>query len=404
MYTGSGTFDGRVYALNGLTGVQKWSFPTLDSTWYAPAVGVDGTVYALSYDRHIYAIEGATGSERWVFRTGGFGSMHPLIGADGTVYVAGDRLYALNGRTGAVKWSLDWVGLPLAIGPDGTLFIGGENLLALDPERREVKWSAPIVRASVAVGSDGVVYAASTRLYALEGATGQEKWSRAAAQSATNKIANHYVGYGSLALAPNGVLLVVEHVPYPTSLVRPRGKLVALESATGLHLWESVETSEITSTPAVGQDGVIYAGTASGVYYAFDGATGLIQWGLNAATNGGRLDMIVSSPNIGANGLVYFGGDGFQRGVRREGVRRWRSGLERLAQVPRQRPQHRQLGPGTGQSRPGVRRVGRPGGPGGVAPAGHRRRHGSRSAGERPDLLFAGRARGPDGGGRHRGR
>jgi len=69
----------------------------------SPAIGADGTVYVgswnyvSSYDWKLYAIDGATGTEKWSFTTGGMNSS-PAIGADGTVYVGSNdrKLYAFN--------------------------------------------------------------------------------------------------------------------------------------------------------------------------------------------------------------------------------------------------------------------------------------------------------------------
>ena len=64
----------------------------------SPAIGPDGTVYVGSWDNKLYAINGKSGVKLWEFKTGGRVYSSPAIGSDGTVYVgSGDkRLYAIK--------------------------------------------------------------------------------------------------------------------------------------------------------------------------------------------------------------------------------------------------------------------------------------------------------------------
>ncbi|HKS36752.1 MAG TPA: PQQ-binding-like beta-propeller repeat protein, partial [Verrucomicrobiae bacterium] len=54
---------------------------------------------------------------------------YPALAADGTLYVGSDKLYALDGDTGGLKWAFEasgHVGSP-NIGPDGTIYFGVSN-------------------------------------------------------------------------------------------------------------------------------------------------------------------------------------------------------------------------------------------------------------------------------------
>ena len=64
----------------------------------SPAIGSDGTVYVGSWDNKLYAINGKTGAKLWEFVTGGWVSSSPAIGSDGTVYVGSNdkKLYAIK--------------------------------------------------------------------------------------------------------------------------------------------------------------------------------------------------------------------------------------------------------------------------------------------------------------------
>ena len=63
----------------------------------SPAIGSDGTVYVGSWDKKLYAINGKTGVKLWEFETGGIVESSPAIGSDGTVYVGSKdkKLYAI---------------------------------------------------------------------------------------------------------------------------------------------------------------------------------------------------------------------------------------------------------------------------------------------------------------------
>jgi outer membrane protein assembly factor BamB len=64
----------------------------------SPAIGSDGTVYVGSWDNKLYAINGKSGVKLWEFETGEGVPSSPAIGSDGTVYVGShdDKLYAIK--------------------------------------------------------------------------------------------------------------------------------------------------------------------------------------------------------------------------------------------------------------------------------------------------------------------
>ena len=95
-----GSQDGKLYAINGKSGVKLWEFETGGRVHSSPAIGSDGTVYVGSGwpDKKLYAINGQSGVKLWEFETGGYVDSSPAIGSDGTVYVgSGDeKLYAIK--------------------------------------------------------------------------------------------------------------------------------------------------------------------------------------------------------------------------------------------------------------------------------------------------------------------
>jgi len=115
-------------------GTPIWEFETGDSDYgvrSSPAIGSDGTVYVGSYDNKLYAINGKSGVKLWEFETGGYVHSSPSIGSDGTVYVgSGLTLYAINGESGVKLWEFETKGdveSSPAIGSDGTVYVGSHD-------------------------------------------------------------------------------------------------------------------------------------------------------------------------------------------------------------------------------------------------------------------------------------
>ena len=95
----------------------------------SPALGADGIVYVGALDDKVYALDGKSGAKKWVFETGWFVFSSPSVGFDGTVYVGSydKKVYALDGKSGAKKWEFETEGgvySSPAIGSGGTHSVG----------------------------------------------------------------------------------------------------------------------------------------------------------------------------------------------------------------------------------------------------------------------------------------
>jgi len=79
-------------------GTVLWVLKTGDKVRSSPAIGSDGTVYVGSYDNKVYALDGKSGAKKWEFETGDYVWSSPAIGSDGTVYVGSydNKVYALK--------------------------------------------------------------------------------------------------------------------------------------------------------------------------------------------------------------------------------------------------------------------------------------------------------------------
>jgi outer membrane protein assembly factor BamB len=153
-----------------------WEFETGGGVDSSPAIGSDGTVYVGSWDKKLYAINGQSGVKLWEFETGGNVQSSPAIGSDGTVYLGSSfTLYAINGKSGVKLWEFEtgnMVSFP-AIGSDGTVYVGSNDnkLYAINGQSGVKLWEFETgdVYSSPAIGSDGTVYVGSkdNKLYAI---------------------------------------------------------------------------------------------------------------------------------------------------------------------------------------------------------------------------------------------
>lgn len=319
-------------ALHAAPGDLKWEFLTEGVVNSSPAIGADGTIYVGSDDGKLYALDGATGQKRWEFQTGAAVVSSPSIGDDGTVYVGSKDgiVYALNGVTGQKKWQFltdDWVESSPAVGADGTVYIGSHDgrVYALVGATGEKRWeflTGGPIRSSPAIGTEGTVYVASYDgyLHALDGTTGQEKWECKIGANLSSSLAigpdgTVYVGGGAV-YAVNGATGLVnwefsENDTYSSPVVGINGtlyvlgppKLLALDGITGQKKWEFVGGGGTgpSSCPALAADGTLYIWGSRNLY-AVNSANGQREW------DSPTVNAIWSSPSIGTNGAIYFGG------------------------------------------------------------------------------------------------
>lgn len=116
--------DGRARAVDAETGELRWAFPTAGIVKYPPTIA-DGRAFFGSGDGHVYCLEAATGRLLWRFRAapverhlmiyGAMSSTWPVntgvLVHEGVAYFAagivdhdGTYIYALDAKTGDLRW------------------------------------------------------------------------------------------------------------------------------------------------------------------------------------------------------------------------------------------------------------------------------------------------------------
>ena len=191
-----GSWDHRVYALDGRTGRLEWSFATGDRVKGGVALA-GGAVYAGSYDGYLYALDAQGGRLRWRAGGGSLGGLYatPSV-SNGRVFVSSTngRVYAFS-LSGTELWSVQtgsYVYSPAALA-GATAYVGSydHRLYAFSQATGGTRWmfdaGAPISGAPTVI--DGLVYFSTCgscssyesnprarRTFAVDAATGRLVW------------------------------------------------------------------------------------------------------------------------------------------------------------------------------------------------------------------------------------
>ncbi len=228
----------------------------------------------------------STGSAAIAWQTqlvGPYSSVRPAIGPDGTIYAIDvlGNLYAVT-PAGAIKWQLANAGdKGLAVGPDGTVYVGSEDAVkAFAPDGTAVWTFTQSPRAFIllglAVGPDGNVYGVATQGIGVFSLTpqGALRWATAETYDRPN-VSYGEIVFGTARGEPQLYFHANNHV-----------RAVTLSGAP-------VFTIAGGSQPAVSPlDGSVHVGDSA---YGSDGSL-LWQFGLSV---GGPVD-------VGPDGATYF--------------------------------------------------------------------------------------------------
>ena len=273
-----GSFNGRMHALDAVTGELRWSFAAGDVIRW-PAVVVQDTVYFGSKDHHVYALDAATGNLRWRYEVAGELWIGPVV-AGGLVYQGpGDpHLHALDAATGELRWR---------------------------HTRDAHRWSLPVI-------ADAVVYATANRDFsdayrrgtdlerirhhgyvsALDARTGRLLWEYRTAGDASGPIIVDGVVYVSAGDERSYLL----EDPPESGNPAMRGYVYALDAVTGDLVWQRRVVAAVSAGPGAPAvvDGTVYvrssdqfryndrrsppAGPINGQISAFDARTGETRW------------------------------------------------------------------------------------------------------------------------------
>lgn len=313
-------------ALDAASGAINWTIPlSRNEVRSTPAIAPDESIYFVVQVRdelgglvlrdELWKVS-PSGSVSWKYNINpnalgmDIGLSTPAIGVDGTVYVAGDRLYAIN-SDGTLRWTAfsstyeTMMNSPI-IGNDGTIYFVYHNipLTALSPSDGTIKWSCALgvndhCFASPAIGSNGDIIVAQhpSTLYAVT-SNGQIRWT-------FNLSSVGFTGYfrSSPSIDKDGTIYLGINMGSPTSAffaINNDGTLKWIFEPTDLPSDVPKDHFDIYSSPAIGEDSIVYFGQEFGRIYALKTKDGSVVSMVET-----KQGITWSSPAISKNGILY---------------------------------------------------------------------------------------------------
>lgn len=301
--------DMRVIALDASSGQLRWqtSLPQVAGVPYT-GMPIGGSVVAYqdliivaAWD--VYALDRRSGAVRWSFtQTDDYPGYNSLVVADGTVYSGGRDLYALDAATGALKYRRSLGEQPFRpVVIDTVIYVatrrevlpgvlGNGHVMALGAASGATIWSVAIddPRDSVRGGSVGPVSSTDSMIvvagmngvvYALDRATGQSRWTHTDTTSYE----------AGLAIVGNAVIVAGDD-----------GVVEGVSLFTGAPLWRTGPGSSVLERITVGDQVAL---VSVGALFAYDSA-GRQRWQSGGAGWGGP---VYGTAARLKNGLVYIG-------------------------------------------------------------------------------------------------
>jgi outer membrane protein assembly factor BamB len=172
--------NGRIFALEFKTGKKLWVYKT--KATLGPAAYADKTVFVGDSESRLYALDEVTGQERWKFKSSG-GAIHQPAVKNGVVYFSthDGSLHAVDAQSGLERWKSKEPKVATALALDEiNIYFGGEdfNLYALDITNGKIRWvyktkkecHSPVLAGGI------VCFTTGDSMLALGATTGAEKW------------------------------------------------------------------------------------------------------------------------------------------------------------------------------------------------------------------------------------
>lgn len=300
-----------------------WSFRAHASFFASPVIGTDGTLYLATSDGTLYALA-KNGTVNWTFQADEslFGT--PAIAPDGNI-LFGDlagNYYAVD-TGGKQKWIYKIsqgkerrIVSSAVVAPDGQSYFGAwsKQLYAIGADGKSI-WTVDFngfFSSAPALDSEGNVYIAvndssKLKVYKYKSASPERIWKFEETIQKENRVIS------SPAIDSGRQQLYI-------GVCSSSGVLFAIDLTTGKKGWSTSMDAGIISSPAIGQDGTIYAGCLDGKVYAFNPDNGTVKWSFKADGY-----FVLGSPSVDCNGIIYIGdSDGILYALSPEGKELWR--------------------------------------------------------------------------------
>ncbi|MBA2755040.1 MAG: PQQ-binding-like beta-propeller repeat protein, partial [Chloroflexia bacterium] len=277
------SFSGVLHAIDAALGEPIWQMQTTSAT--SPVV-VGDLVYVGASDGSLLAINGETGVIRWSATFAGFAVGTPAVAGQSVFVGGGSQMRAFDKDTGKLRWAYEAsadVSVTPTIAGNSVIFLTAATESARGPDDFSI--SVDEETGDINFDGDGaatIPVVTAGAVIALDANGGTLRWS-------FNFSASSYSL--STPAAADGIVYVGTH----------DGVVRALDSFTGLERWGFKAGNAIMSSPAI-SDGLIFVGSYDRQLYALKADTGVAAW--TFATGG----YVHSSPAV-VDGVVYVGSD-----------------------------------------------------------------------------------------------
>jgi outer membrane protein assembly factor BamB len=264
---------GAIYALDAATGAVRWKFDTIEKPWRYPRVaGGGGAWFPVSVDEEGRLYAGTANPAPWGGTPG-----RPNGGAFPGPARYTDSLLVLDARTGRLVWfdqvtphdvrDYDFQATPIlaTVDRDDLVFGAGKagRVIAWDREARARRWAV-----TVGLHRNDLGPLPAERVTVCPGLLGGVETPMAYADERLFVPVVDLCGWGSATTSQ------------PLTTLDPsrgRGRLVALDAATGRTLWERRLPSPDFGCATVAND-VVFTSTFDGTLYAFAVSDGRELW------------------------------------------------------------------------------------------------------------------------------
>lgn len=314
-----GSNDGRVYALNMVTGESEWTFETGGPVKSSPAV-YDGTVYIGSNDRSVYALDPSTGQKQWQFDTDGkVRSSANYVNpdwVDHSVVVIGSNdgsMYLLKGESGQMDYEVGTKGAivakPMIVphnNPNPWGYLAGVgNLVGESVGKYVTRRTVVQGDGSAEEHSGPVFFEFNTPLHTSQAAPADFFTSHEEFFGGDDGVMRkfddgpNYWNFetdGKLRSSPS-----VTEDPERVYFGSWDGGVYAVNDSEGKQHWRFETCGKVNSSPAIA-DGTVYIGSADHHVYGVDAESGEKMWDYRT---GGAVH---SSPAV-VVGTVFVGSD-----------------------------------------------------------------------------------------------
>jgi serine/threonine-protein kinase len=314
----------------------RWTYRTSKPLHASPAV-VDRHVYLTTEDGRVVALDRLTGRQLWTYSTGWLSASAPAVaGAWVIVAIRPGRVTALDRHTGAWRWEMDLqqpiMALTAPVVGHGSVYIGAADgkLHALDVATGHRRWAFAskdwILSTAAYTGEHVIVASQDTRIYVIGAQSGRQRFvyptGRGLHAGASVAVEGELAYFGSSGGRVSAMAWQSTTYPFDLTVQRWKGRLflwgIIKETPEQKgRVWSTRVGGDVVHAPAIAHASV-YVTTFQGDVICLEAATGVIRWATGVETKA------TSAPTVAGEQVLVGTEDGVVGLDAHTGALRWR--------------------------------------------------------------------------------